>query len=54
MILCAAFRVNIQRMCLGLLSSVSRAVTRQMEQTKMMLTEAVAFPLESMPHALQD
>lgn len=54
MILCAAFRVNIQRTCLGLLSSVSRAVTRQMEQTKTMLTEAVAFPWASMPHALQD
>lgn len=44
MILCAAFRVNIQRMCLGLLSLVSRAVTRQTEQTKMMLIEAAAFP----------
>lgn len=46
----AAFRANIQRMCLGLLSLESRGATRQMEQTKRVLTEAVAFPWESLPH----
>lgn len=45
------FRANIRRTCLGLPSLESRGVTRQTGQTKRILTEAVAFPWESMPHS---
>lgn len=50
----AGFRANIQTVRMGLLNLKSRAVTKQQELTKRILTEAAAFPSESIPHSPRD